>query len=234
MEGEVVHHWELNKGGVNRCRLTDTGNLLIAEMSEGGPPLYAGKGGRIREYDWDSKQIWEHHEHKQHHDPRRLPNGNTINIAWDAFDETTAKRVKGGLPGTEKDGVIYGDSIREVTSEGELVWEWGTREMEIEKYPICPLCPRAEFAHANTCSPLQNGDVLISFRVLNLLIIVDRKTRKIKWEKQDLTFGHQHDCHYLDNGNILVFCNGFHGRDVDMASSVREFNPKNVEKVWEF
>ena len=234
MDGEVVNQWQLNTGGVNRCRLTDSGNLFITEMSEDGPPLYAGKGGRIREYDWDGALVWEHHDGNQHHDARRLPNGNTMYIAWDPFDRATAKRVRGGLPGTEKEGVIYGDSIREVTSDGKLVWEWGTREMEIENYPICPLCPRAEFAHANTCSPLPNGDVLISFRVLNLLIIVDKETRKIKWERQDIAFGHQHDSHILDNGNILVFCNGFHGRDVDMASSVREFNPDNGEVIWEF
>ena len=75
---------------------------------------------------------------------------------------------------------------------------------------------------------------MVSFRVLNLLAIIDRETRKIKWEYQDLTFGHQHDCHYLDNGNIMVFCNGFHGRDIDMTSTVREFNPDSRETVWEF
>ena len=106
--------------------------------------------------------------------------------------------------------------------------------MEIENYPICPLCPRAEFAHANTVSPLANGDILVSFRVLNTIILIDRETRKIKWEHKDLSFGHQHDCHFLDNGNILLFCNGFHGRDVDMASSVREFNPETGDLVWEY
>ena len=70
--------------------------------------------------------------------------------------------------------------------------------------------------------------------MLNLLIVIDRETRKIKWEHRDLTFGHQHDCHILDNGNIMVFCNGFHGRDIDMTSTVREFNPDSRETVWEF
>ena len=140
----------------------------------------------------------------------------------------------GGLPGTEKNGVIYGDVIKEITPDGELVWQWGTREMEIEKYPICPLCPRAEFAHANTCSPMPNGDIMVSFRVLNLLIVIDKKTREITWEYQDLSLGHQHDCHMLPNGNVLVFANGFHGQDVNMFSTVREINFETKETVWEF
>ena len=39
----------------------------------------------------------------------------------------------GLICGTEKEGKIYGDAIREITPDGKLVWEWGTREMEIEK-----------------------------------------------------------------------------------------------------
>ena len=234
MEGNIINQWTLNEGGVNRCQLTDEGHLFIAEGSKDGPPLYVGKGGRLREYNWNGEIVWEHHDGNQHHDARRLPNGNTIYIAWEPLDKESAKRVRGGIPGTEKDGVIYGDVFREITPEKEIVWEWRTKEMDIENYPICPLCPRAEFAHANTVSPQPNGDILISFRVLNTLVLVDRATRKIKWECTDLSFGHQHDCHYLDNGNILLFCNGFHGRDVDMASSIREFNPNTGETVWEY
>ena len=235
MDGREVHRWKIGRGsGTNRCQLTDQGNLFIAEDSGEGPPLFAGKCGMMREYDWDGHLVWEHRDDNQHHDARRLDNGNTLYIAWDLLDDDTAKRVQGGIPGTELDGKIYGDAIREATPAGELVWEWRNAEMDIEKYPICPLCRRQEFAHANTCSPLPNGDVMISFRVLNLIIIVDRQTRKIKWEHRDLGLGHQHDCHFLENGNILVFANGMHGRDVDMWSRVIEIDPDTKETAWEF
>ena len=233
-DGHVVNQWQLGRGGINRCQLTESGNLLVNEGSEDGPPLYAGKAGYLREYDWDGNLVWEHHDQYHHHDGRRLSNGNSMYIAWDPFDDALAARVRGGLPGTEKDGVIYGDLIKEITPDGELVWQWGTREMEIEKYPICPLCPRAEFAHANTCSPMPNGDIMVSFRVLNLLIVIDKETREISWEYQDLSLGHQHDCHILPNGNVLVFANGFHGQDVNMFSTVREINFETKETVWEF
>ena len=93
----------------------------------------------------------------------------------------------------------------------------GTIDVYMSNVPACSYCQNwsynnNEFRWYNSILP--NGDVLISFRVLNILIIVDKETRKIKWERQDIAFGHQHDSHILDNGNILVFCNGFHGRDV--------------------
>lgn len=235
-EGETVHTWQLGRGGINRCGLTKDGNLFICEGHEEGPNIVAGKGGTLREYDWDSNVVWEYQDPNQHHDARRLDNGNSVYIAWELLDDKYANRVQGGIPGTEhKDnGGIYGDCLKEVNQAGEVVWEWHFHDEDIEEYPICPLCHRYEFAHANTVSPLANGDYLVSFRVLNQLVIIDRETRRIKWSYRDLGFGHQHDCHFLDNGNILVFANGFHGRDIDMYSRLIEFDPDSKETKWEY
>ena len=235
MKGRPVHEWRLQGlGGVNRCEITADGTLFVAQATLEGPPLLAGKGGLIREYDWDGDIVWEHYDENQHHDARRLANGNTLYIAWDPFDEATARRVRGGVPGTERDGVIYGDLVREIEPSGETVWEWRIRDAEIERYPICGICQREEFGHANTCSPLANGDVMLSFRVLNLICIVERASGRIVWEMCDPVLGHQHDCHFIDNGNILVFANGFHGATDDMFSHVFEIDPATKEIVWRY
>ncbi len=235
LDGKVVNQWRLKKAGIGFCELLDNGNLFIIEDSGDGPDLKPGKGGMLREYDWRGNLVWEHHDPAQHHDARRLPNGNTVYIGWELLDEVTAKRVQGGLPGTEHEatGGIYGDVIREVDAAGHVVWEWRASSLEIEKYPICPLCKRHEFAHANTCAPLPNGDLMISFRVLNLLIVIERATGEVIWEHQDIELGHQHDCHVLENGNVLVFANGFHARDVNF-SRVLEFDFETREQIWEF
>ena len=138
MDGQPVHEWKLQGlGGINRCRLTDDGNLFVAQATSEGPPLMAGKGGLLREYDWDGAIVWEHYDENHHHDARRLGNGNTLYIAWDPLDDATAGRVQGGLPGTEKDGKIYGDLVREIDPAGNTVWEWRIRDIEIEKFPFC-------------------------------------------------------------------------------------------------
>ncbi len=235
LEGEVVHQWQLGKAGIGFCELLANGNLFIIEDSGDGPDMKPGKGGMLREYDWDGNLVWEHHDSAQHHDARRLANGNTIYIAWELLDDATAKRVRGGLPGTEHRNPegIYGDVLREIDAAGNVVWEWRASSLEIEKYPICPLCKRHEFAHANTLAPLANGDIMVSFRVLNLMVVIDRQTGAVKWEHRDIELGHPHDCHVLENGNVLVFANGIHARDVNF-SRVIEFDYETREPVWEF
>jgi hypothetical protein len=236
LDGETVNQWDLKDGGINHAMLLPNGNLFICEDPGTGPSIPAGKGGVMREYDWDSKIVWEHHDENQHHDARRLPNGNTVYIAWKKMTDEEFARVKGGVAGTEHsfdDGGPYQDVIREVDSDGNVVWEWASTELDMDKYHICPLCKRHEWAHANTCAPLPNGDIMVSYRVLNLLIIIDRDTSKVKWEYHNVELGHQHDSHMLDNGNVLVYCNGWHVHDRNF-SNILEFNPETKETLWEY
>lgn len=234
MEGRMAHEWALEKGGINLAYLLENGNLFVTEASDSTWTPMQGKGGRMREYDWDGNLVWEHHDPGQHHDARRLANGNTMYLGWERLSEADAGRVQGGMEGTEGEGgEILGDYIREVTPGGDTVWEWHASSMEMEKYPICPLCHRHEFAHANTVVPLENGDVMLGFRVLNLIIIIDRASGEIKWQHQDFDFGHQHDCHMLENGNVMLFANGHH-TDKHTVSRVVEFDPETRETVWQY
>jgi hypothetical protein len=82
LRGEVVHQWEhpvINTYGY----LLECGNLLWSGRLDEGPQHMGGRGGLLREYDWNGKVVWEHHHVGQHHDFRRLPNGNTIFLAWE-------------------------------------------------------------------------------------------------------------------------------------------------------
>ena len=64
---------------------------------------------------------------------------------------------------------MYGDYVREVDARGTTVWEWHAQDdLDIERYPLHPLVHRDEFAHANACCPLPNGDVMLSFPRLSI------------------------------------------------------------------
>jgi Arylsulfotransferase (ASST) len=129
---------------------------------------------------------------------------------------------------------MYGDVIHEITPGGGVVWEWHAwREMDVENYPLSPSQRRDEFAHANAVSPLPNGDILISFRRINTIAVIDRRTRKIKWEQRDDSWGMQHDCEPLANGNILFFANGCN-IPTNPFSRVIEFDPQTRKTVWEY
>ena len=145
-----------------------------------------------------------------------------------------SERVKGGIPGTELPEGMVNDVLREVTPDGKLVWEWHAYDMDIEDHPIFPLNVRRVWAWMNTVCPLNNGDVLISFRQINSLVIIDGETKKLKWIKRDDMWGGQHDAQMLENGNILLFANAMNTPVPHTHSFITEFNPDTDEVVWEY
>jgi hypothetical protein len=235
MRGEVVHAWQHPVRSGTYGYLLENGNLLWAGMLPEGPKHMGGLGGWLREYDWIGDVVWEHRHVGQHHDFRRLPNGNTIFLAWEVVPPEIEARIPGGIPGTRhQDGCMYGDVIYEITPKGEAVWEWhACRDMEVETYVLSPSQKRDEFAHANAISPLPNGDIYISFRRLNMIGLIDRQTRKMKWQHRDDSFGMQHDCEPLPNGNITLFANGCN-ITTNPFSRVIELDPRTGKNVWEY
>jgi hypothetical protein len=237
MKGDVVHEWKMPQMCGNYAYLLPSGNLLAAQKTKEGPADLPGKGGQLIEMDWDGNILWEFTDHFQNHDFRRLSNGNTVYASWEVMPEEAAARVQGGRPGTEHKNGIYGDAVKEIDPEGNLVWDWSvSRDIEIEKYPLCEIEHRKEFGHINSVQPLQNGDYLISCRNNHLLAIIDRQTKDFSWHMQDMALGHQHDATMLENGNILVFVNGAHSiyGGPKYGSRIHEIDPKTKEVVWEY
>lgn len=237
MRGEVVHEWALPAPPGNYAYLLPNGNLLAALRTEEGPKGLAAKGGLMREFDWEGKTVWEYVDHTQHHDFRRCANGNTAYLGWELMSKEAAARVRGGRAGTEHKDGIWGDYIREVSPDGKTVWEWHAQtDQVIENYPMCPVCGRAEFAHANTIFPTPDGNYLVSWRQNHLIARIDRATRRFTWEMMDIEFGHQHDVHELANGNVLLFANGDHDghHGPHTGSRILEIDPKTKKAVWEY
>ncbi len=233
MKGEVVHEWDLPGHPGGYAYLLPNGNLFYAAATDSGPPFKGGaSGGLMREVDWNGNVILEYQDDWQHHDCRRLNNGNILYAGWEIMPEEAAKRVQGGIPGTELPEGMINDFVREVTPEGEMVWEWHTYEMDIEAYPLHPLASRRVWAWMNSCFPLDTGDVLISLRQINTIAIIDYRTKAIKWVRRDDSWGHQHDCQMLNNGNIMLFANGMNTAAPHAHSYVIEFNPETNETVW--
>jgi hypothetical protein len=238
MNGTIVNEWDMGGLPGNYGYLLPNGNMLAAIRTDQHVLGLAAKGGHIVEMDWDGNIVWEHIDHFQHHDFRRLENGNTCYIRWELMPEELAAKVPGGKAGEEHEDGIYGDGIQEIDADGNTVWEWhfATDIEDYSKYPICPIEHRKEWAHANTICPLPDGDYLISFRQNHLIARIDRKTKKFSWYMCDHKLGHQHDVQMLENGNILVYANGAHGpyHGPNEGSRIFEIDPKTDETVWEY
>ncbi len=238
MNGKVVHEWKLPADVGNYAYLLDNGNLLVAIRTQDGPKGLPAKGGHLIEYDWDGNIVWEHVDSTQHHDFRRLPNGNTVYLGWKLLSDEQAARLPGGLPGTEHEDGIYADTIREVTPAGEIVWEWFAGDnMDMEKFPLHPGVPRDEYGHGNTIAPTNDGNFILNQRHTGTMCIIDKATKEIVWSLTDYEYGQQHDVQMLENGNILFFANGswpvtYLGPET--GSRVVEIDPETNKEVWSY
>ena len=234
MDGEVAHTWDLPGPLGSKAYLLPSGNLLCSVVTDEGVPIPGAKGGRILELDWDGTIVWEHIDHSQHHDIVRLDNGNTLYLSREALSDEDAARVEGGLPNTEIKGKIFGDIVREVTPAGTLAWEWYFTEADFAAFPLAADCHRGEWAHANSVAPTLDGNVLLSFRHLDTIMIVNRESGDVVWHQRDQSWGHQHNAEMLSNGNITLFANGMNNLHQPLHSRAIELDPQTGEIVWQY
>jgi len=242
MKGQVVHYWLMEHPPAAHGKLLPNGNLLWPGRSHSTMTEFGVNGEELIEVDWEGNEIWKYKDLFINHDFVRLPNGNTIVNRYVQVPETISSKIKGGVSGTERNGKIWSCSFREITQEKEVVWEWKAYEhLDPEKDILCPLCPRSIWGYVNSLYALPNGNILCTFRFLNTVAIVDKKTEQIvwRWGPED-GVGHPHCVSMLDNGNVLLFDNGLHRKGTEVgindvaASRVIEVNPKTNEIEWEY
>lgn len=232
MKGEVVHEWDNPGAPGNYGYMLPNGNLLVATNTPDGPKM-AAKGGLIQELDWDGNVVWEHRDDLQHHDFRRCDNGNTIYLGWQEIPAGAAKRVRGLYKNPEPGAALLGDYVREVDPNGATVWEWRNWEhMEIEDFPLSISSQANKFAHANTVMPIGDEAVMICFRHIDTVAVIDKATGKFRYQRSDEDFGGPHDFQILENGNYMLFCNR-QGQN-PRGSAVLEWDPATDEKIWEY
>src|SRR5262249_33480135 len=144
--------------------------------------------------------------------------------------------VRGGLAGTEAEGTIYADYLLEVTTRGEPVWEWRSWEhLDPADFPVTPQDRRAEWTHGNTVAETADGHLVVSFRNISTVVMIDRVSGKIVWTLGPPPLAQQHDPRPLPNGNLLIFDNGTHRRDNPATySRVLEVDPRTSEIVWQY
>jgi hypothetical protein len=116
MQGRFVHCWQAPYKPGEHAVLLPNGRLLYAGRLEDGPltGVFGGVGGVLLELDWNGDEVWRYEDPFMHHDFCRMDNGNTMVLRWEEIPKDVAAKVKGGVPGTERDGVIWGDAFQEI------------------------------------------------------------------------------------------------------------------------
>jgi len=240
MQGRIVQEWQVKHVLGTQGKLLPDGNLLVGNRVPGGPLSdFPGAGGEIMKLDWDNNEVWKYKDpYMNSHDWCPMENGNVMMIQWIPVPKDIAAKVKGGIPGSEREGVMWGDRFMEITPEGKVVWEWLAHEhVDFKNDVLCSLCPRDLMTYVNSVVVLPDGNILTHFRLTNTIAIIDKKTGEYKWRWGSAELGHAHNPTLLDNGNILIFDNGFHrlikGVGVPYSRAL-EINPKTNEIEWEY
>jgi hypothetical protein len=241
LHGDVAHTWALPYPPGLSGYLTERGTLFYnGKILEEPGRFIAGqpwKGGAALEVDWEGRVLWEVRHPDHHHDGIRLRNGNVLLLCLAAEPRDLVPRIEGGLAGTEFNGDVHADYLVELTTGGEVVWEWRSWEhLDPAVDRITAVQERRhEWTHGNAVAELPGGDVVVSFRNISTVAIVARRTGEIVWKLGAPPLANQHAPTPLPNGNLLIFDNGTQRVDNAMPfSRVIEVEPATREIVWTY
>lgn len=264
MNGEPAHEWRVGGEGkmgfIHRARLESKGRLMILVGKTNERPAH------LEEYDWDGRLVWEYAPEAgdPHHDFCLRDDGRVLLVCTEAVPPEVTSRI---TDEARRGLTIYGDVLIEVSREKEVTWQWHLhRHLDINTAGPIPAGRDwrggpdnntiTDWTHTNTIQALPEnrlfdsgdarfrpGNVLISMRQLDTILIVDRETDEVAWSYTGDYKGGlsgQHEPNMIEKGtpgegNILVFDNGTSPRR-DLAhagcSFVLEIDPATKDVAW--
>jgi hypothetical protein len=243
MYGNQVHTWKTEYQPFY-SQLKNNGNLLVSQISPLSKNFKWLTTPLIQELDWEGKVVWQYENGLMHHDFESLPNNNLAFLIYQKVPDQIAKNVQGGIDNPLDNDEVYSDAIVEIDQKGETVWQWDLyKHLDYSKDILGDSDMHGDWTHTNSIRYLEKNPIngeeayLISIRNLSFVAIISKKSGEIIWRSPAGMLDHQHDATLIENGNILVFDNGFdiHPKiDGIMASRAVEIDPKTQKVVWEF
>ena len=125
----------------------------------------------------------------------------------------------------------------EMTTDGKIVWEWRSWDyLDPAADPItASQDDRDVWTVANGVSEMPDGNLLLSFRDISTVVMINRETGAIYWKLGAPPLAGQHAPYLLPNGHVLLFDNGPHRLDQSFPySRVLEIAPATKAIVWKF
>jgi len=262
MEGNVAHSWQLDYLDmwddrdqvkqpvperfifVRKARMEANGDLLVIFSAWATTP----NGYGIAKVDKDSNVLWKNFRHI-HHSFDQVDGGKIYALDYEIMTEPPAYLPGWPVPNLGDGVSIYSpegvflerfsfmDSffyspfrlvlvkIARHNDSGGLGDYLHSNDVEILRADLAELFPMAEA-----------GDLLVSFRELDGVAIIDAKSKTVKWFRRGY-WRAQHDADFLPNGNMLVFDNIFLEQEFingEQRSRVIEFDPQSMAMVWEY
>lgn len=245
MSGSLLHTWFFNEIQSNwsYAKMDDTGNLLVVLQDK---PLM--------KLDWDSNVLWTnnlqfHHnvvfsENRElyaltrdqrliHHRFLYIPIlDDYITILSDEGE--LMKRIsvfdlfKDDIPSTSLDSIL----LYTVTKKLRTQRPRNKINFSVTRDTIFDILHTnsIEIINQSIDGLAKKGDVLITIRQLDLVAIVDIENESVAWTWGKGELDMPHHPTMLENGNILIFDNGYHRK----YSRIIELDPLSETIVWEY
>jgi hypothetical protein len=269
LKGNVARKWSAPEPGseLQYARPLANGNLL-AQVRSAKSVVGAAGADSVIEITQDGRIVWKYSDSTRflHHDMERMSNGNTLLVCSKDLDapQISRKRITDDcLIEVDPSGkIVWEWQTADHIDDLELPHE--VRAQIMEGYPSgqrtglpAPTATRGfDYLHMNAASPIPEsaghtdprfkpGNVIVSYRYINTLALVDKDSKKIVWKTVGLTIG-QHNPHFVPGGlpgtgNLLVFDNGYvdgntnpYRASTRPYSRVLEINPLDKSIVWEY
>jgi hypothetical protein len=238
MDGQVLHRWTAADG--------EPGSFMHVEPLPGGELLVIVRDRHIEKRAWDSNVIWRRRI-RAHHDVAVREDGRLFVLV-----RNRAEVEHGGV------GVpVLADAVAVLSPDGEvertaallplLRHEVSARRLGRvqarvrDGEPLSALLHDGgigDVLHANSIAFLHReipgiapaGSVLISFRAISRIALLDATLTRLLWTWGEDELDGQHDATQLDNGNLLIFDNGLHRG----TSRVIELDAAAGRIVWTY
>lgn len=241
--GEVVRSWEHQPSTQwGHCELLPNGELLIVGIHA----MEHSSDGQASHYllrmSWDGQVIWKR-TMPAHHDVEVTPRGQILLLTTDPVRRAIHRR----LP-------IFDTPLVLLSHDGEVVEKISLYDALSSRPDLLDLriadgkkitrggVRGVDLLHTNSIEWMHNkqlesrdpiyaaGNVLVSMRHQHAVAIIDWDAGQLVWAWGPGEILGPHDASTLENGNILLFDNGW-GRG---WSRVVELDPLTREIVWEY
>ena len=255
MDGGVLHEWRRPFSTVwdesarvrrpqpdshvyfRKATLYPNGDLLVVYEGVGDTPYGYG----LVKLDRNSEVIWRYLAHT-HHDVDVGPDGRIyvlthelVDRPLEGFDNLAPPRLDDFLVVLSPDG----KELQKVSLVHAVAASAYPHLLHtVSSYAV------ADPLHANGVDLIteedaaqfafgQAGQILLSFRELGAIGVLDLDTEELVWATRGPWIG-QHDPDILPSGNILLFDNYGHFDKPGGRSRVLEFDPATMEIVWQY
>ena len=257
MNGKIVHRWDTDlrriwphATHINTERLVGNVEIHGAFLYPNGDILVNLVGAGTVKLDRCSNVLWTV-DRPTHHQVEPLADGGAIILSK---IQQTQERADRPFIGVGPSGFYDDDTLLVVGPNGEVRHEESVIDILFRSgwESVLFSQPRGgrrvrdeDPIHINDVEVLKPelaaafpmfaaGDLLLSLRQTNTLMVVDPQTWKAKWVMMGPFLG-QHDPDFLPNGHIMVYDNRITGKKPVFGNSrLLEIDPTTKNVVWEF